>query len=218
MARRLPPPEEFRRAGPRREGVRKRPAVPPHWKARSCSTPLRGWPATGSPPFLPSRPGEEARWPLPPHRPVRNAGPRFPFHPPNSDPRTGGGGARRDAQGPSREAGFEIACGGSGARPGPLASRPFAGPHTPTRQTTRREGPTRAAAEAPQLTQPKSPWQTLPWPALRGAPLSGRAEVPDRAAASPRAPWERIFAAPRAARATGGEGAKFARLGVGVWG
>lgn len=94
MARRLPPPEEFRRAGPRREGVRKRPAVPPHWKARSCSTPLRGWPATGSPPFLPSRPGEEARWPLPPHRPVRNAGPRFPFHPPNSDPRTWGGGEK----------------------------------------------------------------------------------------------------------------------------
>ena len=163
-------------------------------------------------------PGRGSEVAFAPAQASQECGATLPIPPPQLGPEDVGGGARRDAQGPSREAGFEIACGGSGARPGPLASRPFAGPHTPTRQTTRREGPTRAAAEAPQLTQPKSPWQTLPWPALRGAPLSGRAEVPDRAAASPRAPWERIFAAPRAARATGGEGAKFARLGVGVWG
>lgn len=51
---------------------------------------------------------------MPPHRPARNAGPRFPFRLPE-DSRTAG--ARRDAWGCSRAAGLEIACGGSAAKP-----------------------------------------------------------------------------------------------------
>lgn len=50
MARRLPPPAEFRGAGPAGRRGAEAPG-PSHWMAGSCSTPLRGWPAASSPPF-----------------------------------------------------------------------------------------------------------------------------------------------------------------------
>lgn len=91
MARRLPPPEEFRGAGPAgRQGADRRELC--DWLARRSSTPLRGWLATGSPPFPPPCWGEEARWPLPPRRPVRNAGPSSPFCPPEGSRAAEAGG------------------------------------------------------------------------------------------------------------------------------